>query len=236
MRSKTDCGIGSGFVASAGPVRAMALLVAVCAALMLGARTAMAEPPKHASTDAAHAAAEHAGGHAEHEKADVIPTVSQGIVPGIVSLVIFTAVFGILAAMVWPKILKGLNDREEKIRSEIESAEAARRQAKDALEEYQQSLSQARAEAQKMIEQARIQQAAYAAELKAKAEAEASALRERAMKDIESAKRAALADIYTQTATLATSVASKILRREVRVDDQQRLVEESLQALQSAKN
>ena len=106
MRSNRNRAVRSNVVGSAGALRAVMLLIAVCAALMLGARTAMAEPPKNAATDAAHATAEHAGGHGEHEKADVIPTVSQGIVPGIVSLVIFTAVFGILAAMVWPKILK----------------------------------------------------------------------------------------------------------------------------------
>ncbi|NBW89583.1 MAG: hypothetical protein EBR51_06680 [Gammaproteobacteria bacterium] len=51
------------------------------------------------------------------------------------------------------------------IREEIESAEMARKQAKDALEQYQQSLAQARAEAQKMLETTKAQQTALAAEL-----------------------------------------------------------------------
>ena len=88
----------------------------------------------------------------------------------LVAIGVFAVVFVILAKAVWPKILGGLKDRENKIREEIEGAELARQQAKDALEQYQQSLAQARAEAQKMIETTKAQQATLAAELRAKAD------------------------------------------------------------------
>jgi F-type H+-transporting ATPase subunit b len=175
-------------------------------------------------------------GHDTHaaEKAGVLPTIAQGIVPMLVAIGVFAVVFIVLAKMVWPKILGGLKDRENKIREEIEAAEMARAQAKDALEQYQQSLAQARAEAQKMIETTRAQQATLAAELRSKADAELNAMRERAMRDIETAKRAAVAEIYNMGTALAVSVASKVLRRNVTADDTQRLVEESLQQLQTA--
>jgi F-type H+-transporting ATPase subunit b len=167
------------------------------------------------------------------EKAGVLPTVAQGIMPMILALVVFSIVLAIVAVVIWPKITKGLDDRSNKIREEIESAEMARRQAKDALEEYQKSLENARAEAQKMLDQTRTQQAQLAADLKAKADVELSQLRERAMKDIDTARRAALAEIYSETANLATAVAAKILRKEIRADDQRNLVEESVRALAS---
>ncbi|HLO39843.1 MAG TPA: F0F1 ATP synthase subunit B [Phycisphaerales bacterium] len=170
------------------------------------------------------------------EKAGVLPTIEQGILPFVLSLAVFAVVFAIVAVAIWPKITRGLDDRANKIREEIESAELARRQAKDALEEYQKSLENARAEAQKMLDQTRSQQAQLAADLKAKADAELGQLRERAMKDIETARRAALAEIYSETANLATAVASKILRKEIRADDQRNLVEESVRALQAGKN
>lgn len=173
----------------------------------------------------------HAAGHAE--KAGVMPTLEQGIVPMLVSIGVFAVVFAVLAVKVWPNIVKGLNDRENKIREEIESAELARQQAKDALEQYQQSLAQARAEAQKMLEQTKAQQTALAAELKAKADAELGQMRERAMRDIDAAKRAAVSEIYSDAANIASMVAGKILRREIRPADQQALVEESLAKLQT---
>ena len=176
------------------------------------------------------------GEHAEHEAVGAIPTPAQGIVTGATALIVFALVFAVLAVKVWPTITKALDERAAKIKSEIEAAEQARQQAKDALDQYQKSLAQARAEAQKMLEQTKGQQMALAAELKSKAEAELSALRERATRDIEAAKRAAMGEIYSEATTLATALASKILRREIRPDDQRQLVEESLRQLQSSRN
>lgn len=183
---------------------------------------------------AAHAGQDHA--HDLHEKAGVVPTISQGIVPMIVSLVVFAAVLAILSAKVWPKVVQGLKDRENKIREEIESAEMARQQAKDSLEQYQQSLSQARAEAQKMIESARQQQAVLSAQLRAQADAELAALRDRARKDIEAAKRAAVAELYNEATSLATLMASKVLKRQVTQADTNALVEESVKQLAALRN
>ena len=165
------------------------------------------------------------------EDKSVIPAGKEALVLGIATIVVFGVVLAILGTMVWPKITKGLDERAEKIRSEIASAEAARKQAKDALEQYEASLSEARAEAQKMLEDAKVQQSKLAADLRAKADVELAEMRERAMNDIDTAKRAALNEIYGQTAALATSVAGKILKREVADADHQSLLEESLAEL-----
>lgn len=171
-----------------------------------------------------------------HEKAGVVPTIEQGIAPMIVSLVVFGVVLAVLSVKVWPMVVKGLQDREHKIREEIEAAEMARKQAKDALEEYQQSLAKARADAQKMIEAARAQQSALAAELKAQADAELGQLRDRARKDIEAARRAAVAEVYAEASNLATMIASKVLKRNVSGGDTQALVDESVKQLAAMKN
>jgi F-type H+-transporting ATPase subunit b len=168
--------------------------------------------------------------------AQPISDAKAGVFTAVTALVVFCLVFAVLATKVWPVISKALDERAGKIREEIEAAEMARQQAKDALEQYQQSLSQARAEAQKMIESTKAQQAALAAELRAKSEVELNQLRERAMRDIETAKRAAVTEIYNQYTTTAAAMASKILKRSITAQDTDRLVEESLQQLQSAKN
>lgn len=165
------------------------------------------------------------GGHAELAP---IPDKNAGLTTAITALVVFSIVAVVLLTMVWPKIAKGLDDRNDKIREEIEAAEMARKQAKDALEQYQNSLAQARAEAQKMLDQTRAQQAVMAEELKKKADVELGQMREKAMRDIESAKKAAVAEIYTQAADLAGVMAGKILRKNISVDDQSRLIEETV--------
>lgn len=171
-----------------------------------------------------------AAGDAAHgsDQQPVIASPKQGAVTGIVAAVVFMLVLGVLSATAWPKILKGLKDREHKIREEIEAAEMARKQAKDALEQYERSLNEARAEAQKMLEKTRSQQQALADELRAKADVELAAMKDKARRDIEAAKRDALSEIYATSADLATGAASKILRREVNSGDSRRLVEETL--------
>ncbi len=175
------------------------------------------------------------GTHAK-EEVGAIPTVTQGLATGITAVLVFFLVLAVLYAKVWPNITKGLDERANKIKDEIESAAAARKQAAAALESYQQNLAQARAEAQKMLEDTRTQQQKLAADLKAKADIELTEMRDKARRDIETAKRAALNEIYASTADIATLMAGKILAREVSASDHQRLVDESLTELQTASN
>lgn len=188
----------------------------------------------HAATDA-HAAGGHdAAGHGDHETVGAMPSVKQGIATGITALVVFSLAAAFLGVVVWPKISKALQDREDKIRNSIEEAELAQAQAKKALEQYEKSLAQARAEAQKMLDDAKSQQQAIAAELKLKSDAELTSMREKAKRDIETAKRAAIAEVHEHATELATRMASKILQREISQQDQGRLMNESLAELQSA--
>lgn len=170
------------------------------------------------------------------EPAGALPTLKQGVASGITALIVFGLVLAVLAIKVWPVIGKALDERADKIKNEILAAEAARKQAKDALEQYEKSLADARAEAQRMLEKTKAQQQALADELRAKSDVELAAMRDRARRDIETAKRAALAEIYDVAANAATSIAGKILQREVTPRDQQRLIEETVGELQSSRN
>lgn len=161
---------------------------------------------------------------------------NQGIASGLMALVVFGTALFILSTMVWPKIAGALDQRSSKILAEIAAAENARKQAKDALEEYQRNLAEAAARSQKMLEETRTQQAQLAADLRARAEAELGALRATAAAEIESAKRAAVAEIYEQSIQLASIMASRILQRDVQPADRDRLLEESLRQLQTVRN
>ncbi|TSA40122.1 ATP synthase F0 subunit B [bacterium] len=209
------------------------VILASLAAMALPALALAQEGAKgveHAAQEAGHAAGEHM------PKAGVLPTIQEGIVPMIVSILVFVVVLAILSALVWPKIVAGLEERANKIKSEIKEAEMARAQSEDALKQYQKSLAEARAESQRMIETAKSQTLTIAADLRAKAEIELTQMREQAKRDIEAAKRAAVSELYQQAATLATDLAGKILKRNINANDQKALIEESLGQLASMKN
>jgi F-type H+-transporting ATPase subunit b len=107
--------------------------------------------------------------------------------------------------------------------------------AKAAQAEFERSLANAREESANMIKQARADAQRIADELKAKNEQELAERVARANADIEAARKAAVADLQAQSAMLATEIASKILRRQVNDQDNQRLVQESLQELGSSR-
>jgi len=207
------------------------------AALLAGffavAPAAFAQDHAHDDGHATDGHAEHAGGH---EVVGALPTAKQGLATGITAIIVFALVFIVLRVKVWPVISKGLDERADKIKSEIEAAASARKQAAEALETYQQNLAEARAEAQKMLDETRTQQQKMASDLKAKADVELNDMRDKARRDIEAAKRAALNEIYAEASTMATQIASKILAREVNAGDHQRLIDESLAELQTASN
>ncbi len=152
----------------------------------------------------------------------------------ILTMALFLLLLAVLVRWVWPVILKGLQDREQKIRADLAEAEKARDDAEQTLVQYRQQLAEARREAQKLIDDSRIEAERAAARIKEQAQAEISQMRQRATAEIRSAREQALAEIYEQTAALATHVAGQILQREIRPEDQRELVERSLSAFAEA--
>lgn len=213
-------------------------LITVLLALAFAPLTALASEPEHAADtatshveDATHdAAADHGGGHSDPNP---IAPINEGLWTGITAIVLFLIVFGLLSTMVWPKIVSGLDERNDKIRGEIAAAEDARKMAKEALNEYEKNLADARAQAQQMLEDTKATQTELAAQLKSRAETELNDMREKAKADIDAAKKQALDELYSQSVNLATVMAGKILQREVSVNDEQRLMEESLAELKT---
>lgn len=151
------------------------------------------------------------------------------------AIVVFVIFLLLARIFIWPMLLKGLDQREQKLRDDLDSADEARQQAKAALAEYESELTKARAEAGEMIAKARLDAKAAAEELRANNVRELATLKTAAAAEIESAKKAAIGELYAEASTLSVAIASRILNREISVEDQQKLVDESLAQLGSTK-
>jgi F-type H+-transporting ATPase subunit b len=147
---------------------------------------------------------------------------------------IFLCVAIILYKTAWKNVLAGLKAREDRIRGDLAGAEAARVKAEATLREYAAQITAAEQKVRDMITAASSEGEKIATTLRMQAQQEAEASKERAVKEIESARHQALQDIYAQAAELSTSIAEKILRRNLNADDQRDLVNQSLQELQNA--
>lgn len=168
------------------------------------------------------------------EKAELLPApAAPQIITALTTLLIFLLLLVVLSRFAWGPILAGLKAREEKIRKDIADAEATRAKAESTLKEYQTRLAAAEQKVQAMIAEAVKQGEQVAMQVRTRAQVEAEETKERALRDIELARKDAVKDIYAQAAELSTSIAEKILRRNINRQDQEDLVRSGIEQLQA---
>lgn len=149
----------------------------------------------------------------------------------IAAVVVFLVVLTVLKRAAWGKIIQGLQEREDKIRGDLEDAQEAARKADETLKQYEAMLAEGRAEAQTIIDSSRAEAEKLGQQMRDDASNQITQMRQRAANEIQSAKEQAINDIYSEVAGLSTAVAGRILQREINSTDQQRLIEASLEEL-----
>jgi F-type H+-transporting ATPase subunit b len=150
------------------------------------------------------------------------------------TVVVLLLVFWVLSKYAWGPLLGLLQGREDFIRSSLEQAKGERDQARVLLGEYEAKLASAREEIDAMIDEARRDAASLREREEAAAKGEARQILDRARREIELAKDTAVADLYERATALATLAAGKILERELTGTDHQRLIDESIRAVERA--
>ncbi|MCL2005485.1 MAG: F0F1 ATP synthase subunit B [Planctomycetaceae bacterium] len=147
---------------------------------------------------------------------------------GFWTLVIFLSVVAILYKFAFGPIAKALDEREQGILNNIASAQKQNEDAKGLLVQYQAKLDASKDEVRQIIEKAKVDAQRQADDIIAKAREAAGLERDRAMKEIESATTSALQSIAERSATLATNLAGRMIRAEVRPDQHRGLIDAAL--------
>lgn len=184
-----------------------------------------------AAASASAADVESPAGHADPDGTP--PLLQFDIGSAIANIAIFVGVLLVLSKFVWPVILDGLKARESKIKSDLEAADLANREARALLAGYQTKLNEAAATVQAMLAEARKDGEATGQRIVEESKAEAERQRIRALADIETAKKVAISELAGQTSDLAMQVARKVVGRELRADDHADLIRQSLDRLPS---
>lgn len=164
--------------------------------------------------------------HGEH--AEPSSVFAGTIMQSVAAVIVFVLLAVILAKFAWGPILSGLQDRENKIKHDLDTAEANNKKAAALLKEYEAKLADARAEANRLVETARKDAEKAAFQIREETQTEIDAMKKRATAEIKYAKEQAIGEIFIQAANLGSDIAGRILRREINPADQQRLVQESL--------
>jgi F-type H+-transporting ATPase subunit b len=132
-----------------------------------------------------------------------------------------------------PPILELLEERERRIKQDLDRAEQARQDAESRLAEYEQRLKRAQSEAQSILEEARQQAQRQAEESQKRAEQQAASLLRNAQDEMARESVRLRDELRAETIGLVLAVAERILARRLTAEDDRRLIEEALTAAQS---
>lgn len=140
----------------------------------------------------------------------------------LISMLVFLFVMGKYAV---PPILQALNDREQRIKDSLESAEKAIAKAERISEDNKKALKEAEVKAQKIRKEAIEEAEMLRADRIEKAKKDADKLLEDARETIEQEKKQALSELRNEVAELAVKSASMIIGKELDQDKNKKLVD-----------
>src|SRR5204862_2068500 len=115
----------------------------------------------------------------------------------------FAVIFFFMWKYGYPAVKKAMDDRAERIRSNIDQAEKVRTEAETILTEYQSQLADAKNEANRIIEEARQTAESLRRDLMTRAETEVAELRQRSQEEIRAAQERSLAELRSAVAEIA---------------------------------
>jgi F-type H+-transporting ATPase subunit b len=153
--------------------------------------------------------------------------------PGLIiwTWTVFIALFLLLRRFAWPAILKTTEERELRIRTQLEEAERLNTEAKAALEEHRALLAGARQESHQLMQDAKSAAGKEREVLLVRTREEQEQLLERAKKEIAAERERALAELRREAVDLSLAAASKLIGARLDAAGDRKLVEEYLASL-----
>ncbi len=137
--------------------------------------------------------------------------------------------FLLLTKLLYNPINEFIDERKEKVRTDLDSAKLSRQEAESLKLEYESRIADAREESQKILADARSRGEELKQEILQDAQNEASSIKERALKDIEREKAAAFQAVKSETGNMALLIASKIMEQEMNHANQEELVDKFIE-------
>ena len=134
----------------------------------------------------------------------------------------------------WGNITSVLDERAEKISSDIDGAEEARKKAEDLASKREAELAGSRTEAKTIIENAKETAEKSKADILAEAKLEAGRLKEKANQEIAQNKAEALQSVKGEVADLTISLAGKIITQNLDSQAHKELIDQYIDQLGEA--
>jgi F-type H+-transporting ATPase subunit b len=151
-----------------------------------------------------------------------------------VAFFIFLGVLGYFE--VHKMVVKVLDERRDRIKSELDEARRLKEEAQALLAQYQRKQQEAEREAQAIVESAKVEAERLAAEAKTKAEEFVARRTKMAESKIAQAEAQALADVRSAAAEAAAAAAETVLARAVKGKLAEELIEKGISDVKAKLN
>ena len=145
------------------------------------------------------------------------------------TILTFLVLLGVLAKFAWKPLLKMLEDRENLIRSSLDDAEKAQMELARLNSEGEDIINKARSEAQTILAEGKAAASKLKDETLNEAKDQAKSILSDAEKQIQIEKDKAIAEIKSEVVDLSLSVATKLIKKNISREDNQALIDDSLE-------
>ena len=145
------------------------------------------------------------------------------------SLVSFALLFFLLKRFAFPPILEVLEERENKIRSEIDDAEKLRHEAEELKADLGRELKNAHEKANTIIQMASDESKKIQEKSIQETQAKVRQMQNDAEQEIQITRNKLLNEIRSYTAALTIASTEKVLKKSLNDEDKNRLIDESIE-------
>ena len=151
----------------------------------------------------------------------------------IAEAIVFLLMVGVLWRWVYPPVMRIAEKRDQAIEAGLQQAQEAEKRLAEVRVEVEKLLDEARDQAREITDRAHREAAAEADDLRSKARREAKILSDQARVDIIAEQDRALRELRTQVGALVVTAAARVLGDAMDAQSQHKLIEHSLQSLET---
>jgi F-type H+-transporting ATPase subunit b len=152
------------------------------------------------------------------------------------TIVTFLVLLTLLAKFAWRPLLEALETRQNAIRKSLDDAQRAKEELERLHVESGQIIQRARNDAEAVIAQSRSDGDRLREELKQKARAEADHIVKNAERQIQLETSRALEQIRREAIDLSVMIASKIIKRNLSKEDNEKLIDDALKQVETPRH
>ena len=134
-------------------------------------------------------------------------------------------IFFVAKKFLFKPVMKIITERQQEIDNLYADAGAAKEQAKQLQESYQQKLNAAQETSDRIVKEAVARGQSREEQIIRDANAQAAAIMDKASRDIAQEKKKAINDAKNEISDLAMAIAGKVVERELKESDQASLID-----------